>query len=33
MAAAGLPGLAASPPDSVLFSSGVRTVFGLPQRA
>ncbi|MEI5675826.1 MULTISPECIES: YqjF family protein [unclassified Nocardioides] len=32
VAAAGLPGLTDSPPDSVLFSSGVRTVFGLPQR-
>ncbi len=32
MAAAGLPGITASAPDSVLFSSGVRTVFGLPQR-
>jgi uncharacterized protein len=32
VAAAGLPGLSASPPESVLFSSGVRTVFGLPQR-
>ena len=32
MAAAGLPGLAGSSPESVLFSTGVRTVFGLPQR-
>lgn len=32
MAAAGIPGLAASAPDSVLFSTGVRTVFGLPHR-
>jgi len=31
MAAAGLPGLAGSPPESVLFSTGVRTVFGRPQ--
>ena len=31
--AAGLPGVTAHPPDSVLFSTGVRTVFGLPQRA
>jgi uncharacterized protein len=30
LAAAGLPGLAATPPDSVLFSRGVRTQFGLP---
>ena len=30
--AAGLPDLTASEPDSVLFSTGVRTVFGLPQR-
>jgi uncharacterized protein YqjF (DUF2071 family) len=28
--AAGLPGLAARPPDSVLFSPGVRTQFGAP---
>ncbi|MDQ3383183.1 MAG: DUF2071 domain-containing protein [Actinomycetota bacterium] len=28
---AGLRGLAARPPDSVLFSSGVRTTFGLPR--
>lgn len=32
VAAAGLPGLVGSPPESVLFSSGVRTTFGLPQR-
>ena len=32
MTAAGLPALTGSPPESVLFSSGVRTVFGLPQR-
>lgn len=32
LAAAGLPGLAARPPDSVLFSRGVRTQFGLPVR-
>ena len=32
VAAAGLPGLTDSPPESVLFSSGVRTTFGLPQR-
>ena len=30
LAAAGLPGLAGRPPDSVLFSRGVRTQFGLP---
>ena len=30
LAAAGLPGLAATPPDSVLFSRGVQTQFGLP---
>ena len=30
--AAGLPGVTTSRPESVLFSSGVRTVFGLPQR-
>jgi uncharacterized protein YqjF (DUF2071 family) len=30
LAAAGLPGLAGTPPDSVLFSRGVRTQFGLP---
>ena len=30
LAAAGLPGLADTPPDSVLFSRGVRTQFGLP---
>ncbi|MET1007540.1 MAG: DUF2071 domain-containing protein [Propionibacteriaceae bacterium] len=28
---AGLAGVAARPPDSVLFSAGVRTVFGAPQ--
>ncbi len=32
VAAAGLPGVADTTPDSVLFSTGVRTVFGLPQR-
>jgi len=32
VAAAGFPGVSDSPPASVLFSSGVRTVFGLPQR-
>jgi uncharacterized protein len=32
VAAAGLPGVAESAPDSVLFSTGVRTVFGMPQR-
>ena len=32
MTAAGLPELTGSPPESVLFSTGVRTVFGLPQR-
>lgn len=32
LAAAGLPGLADTPPDSVLFSRGVRTQFGLPVR-
>jgi uncharacterized protein YqjF (DUF2071 family) len=32
LAAAGLPDLAATPPDSVLFSRGVRTQFGLPVR-
>jgi uncharacterized protein YqjF (DUF2071 family) len=32
LAAAGLPALAATPPDSVLFSRGVRTQFGLPVR-
>jgi len=31
MAAAGLPGISTVPPDSVLFSSGVRTQFGAPQ--
>ncbi len=30
--AAGITGITGSPPESVLFSSGVRTVFGLPQR-
>lgn len=30
LAAAGLPGLAARPPDSVLYSPGVQTQFGLP---
>ena len=30
VAAAGLPGVTDRAPDSVLFSSGVRTVFGLP---
>ena len=33
VAAAGLPGLAGRPPDSVLWSPGVRTVFGLPYDA
>ncbi len=33
VAAAGLPGVVDRPPDSVLFSTGVRTVFGLPVRA
>jgi uncharacterized protein YqjF (DUF2071 family) len=32
VAAAGLPGLTHRAPDSALFSSGVRTVFGGPQR-
>jgi uncharacterized protein YqjF (DUF2071 family) len=32
VAAAGLPGLTHRPPDSALFSAGVRTVFGGPQR-
>lgn len=32
VAAAGLGDTATRPPDSVLFSRGVRTVFGLPQR-
>lgn len=32
LAAAGLPGLADRPPESVLFSRGVRTQFGLPIR-
>jgi hypothetical protein len=31
VAAAGLPGLTSRPPDSVLFSRGVRTQFGRPQ--
>jgi uncharacterized protein YqjF (DUF2071 family) len=30
VAAAGLPGVSTRPPDSVLWSPGVRTVFGLP---
>ncbi|RJK98451.1 YqjF family protein [Vallicoccus soli] len=30
VAAAGLPGVVSRPPDSVLFSDGVRTVFGPP---
>ncbi len=30
LAAGGFPGLAANPPDSALYSSGVRTRFGLP---
>ncbi len=33
VAAAGLPGVVGRPPDSVLFSPGVRTVFGLPYDA
>ncbi len=32
VAAAGLPGVTGTPPDSVLFSTGVETAFGLPQR-
>ena len=32
VSAAGLPGVASTPPDSVLYSTGVETVFGLPQR-
>ncbi len=32
VAAAGLPGLTGSAPESVLFSTGVHTVFGVPQR-
>lgn len=32
LATAGLPGLVERPPDSVLYSSGVRTRFGPPQR-
>jgi uncharacterized protein YqjF (DUF2071 family) len=31
LAAAGLPGVASQPPDSVLYSPGVRTRFGPPQ--
>lgn len=30
LAVAGLPGLAGTPPDSVLYSAGVQTQFGLP---
>ena len=30
VAAAGLPGIVDRPPDSVLWSPGVRTTFGLP---
>jgi len=33
LAAAGFPDLAATPPDSVLFSRGVRARFGLPESA
>lgn len=33
VAAAGLPGLVGRAPDSVLWSPGVRTVFGTPRRA
>jgi uncharacterized protein YqjF (DUF2071 family) len=33
LAVAGLPGLASRPPDSVLFSQGVRTQFGAPAMA
>lgn len=33
VAAAGLPGVSDRPPDSVLWSPGVRTVFGLPTDA
>jgi len=33
VAAAGFPALVARPPDSVLWSAGVRTTFGLPQDA
>ncbi len=33
LAAAGLPGVTSRPPDSVLFSRGVRTQFGLPLRS
>lgn len=33
VAAAGLPGVSSRPPDSVLWSKGVRTVFGLPYDA
>ena len=32
VSAAGLLGVASTPPDSVLYSTGVRTLFGLPQR-
>jgi uncharacterized protein YqjF (DUF2071 family) len=32
VAAAGLPGVTTRPPDSALFSTGVRTVFGRPRR-
>jgi uncharacterized protein YqjF (DUF2071 family) len=31
VAAAGLPGLATRPPDSVLHSDGIRTTFGMPR--
>nr|WP_196791672.1 DUF2071 domain-containing protein [Motilibacter deserti] len=33
VAACGLPGVTARPPDSVLFSRGVRTVFAMPYNA
>lgn len=33
VAAAGLPGVSDRPPDSVLFSTGVRTSFGFPRAA
>ncbi|MCU1688079.1 MAG: hypothetical protein JWN20_7 [Jatrophihabitantaceae bacterium] len=33
VAAAGLPGIVDRPPDSVLFSAGVTTVFGMPRSA
>ena len=33
VAAAGLPGVSSREPDSVLWSAGVRTVFGLPYRS